>query len=364
MGVDAVYFDGEVARDNAVILNRVGSTLTFQGDTTPATVWSITGLHSIDPPTPGQPFRITHDDKPGARLIVRDQAFIDDLIAQNTHLKGGYSWRHLGQVLGWTAAGLAGLAALGYFAMTVLPQQVAGLLPQAWRQRVGTDMVSSIVGSAKRCDTAGSKTAIAAMVSALAESGTDIPAVSIEIYDLALVNAFAVPGGRIVLTRGLLNEASEASEVTGVLAHELGHVYHLHPEAQLVRFAGLQVLAGAISGGSSGDLITTAAGLATILRYTREAEREADTFARDVMVKASVDPMGLKHFFEKFMKLEGKTPVEPGKDASALDRIGNVFSTHPGTEERIKEIQPLPEGKTPVKIMTDQQFRDLQNACL
>jgi beta-barrel assembly-enhancing protease len=363
MTVEAVYFDGEIARDHAVTVQRVGSNLLFQGAATALTTWSIAGLHPIDPPTPGQPFRITHDNKPGARLIVRDQAFIDDLVAQNSHLKGGYSWRHLGHVLGWTAAGFAGLAALGYFAMTVLPQQVAGLLPQSWRQRMGEQVIVSLTGSAKKCDTAGSRAAIAAMVSALAESGVDIPAVQIDIYNMELVNAFAVPGGRIVLTRGLLNEASEASEVTGVLAHELGHVYHLHPEAQLVRFAGLQVLAGAVSGGASGDIISSAAGLAAILRYTRDAEREADTFARDVLVKASVDPIGLKHFFEKFMKLEGVKPGEAPKETSALDRIGNVFSTHPGTDERIKEIQPLPPGKTPVQIMTDQQFKDLQKAC-
>ena len=363
MAVAAVYFDGEIAREHAVTVTRVGSNLVFQGSETTPTTWNISGLHPIDAPTPGQPFRITHDDKPGARLIVRDQAFIDDLVAQNSHLKGGYSWRHLGHVLGWTAAGFAGLAALGYVAMTVLPQQVAGLLPQSWRQRMGEQIIGSLVGSTKKCDTAGSRTGIAAMVGALAESGVDIPSVQIDIYDMDMVNAFAVPGGRIVLTRGLLKEASDATEVAGVLAHELGHVYHLHPEAQMVRFAGLQVLAGAVSGGASGDLVSSAAGLAAILRYTRDAEREADTFARDVMVKASVDPIGLKHFFEKLMKLEGMKPGAPAKETSALDRIGNVFSTHPGTEDRIKEIQPLPAGKTPVQIMTDQQFKDLQKAC-
>jgi beta-barrel assembly-enhancing protease len=363
MGIDAVYFDGEIARDYAVTVRRVDSRLEFSGDATPLTSWSISGLHPIDPPTAGQPFRITHDNKPGARLIVRDQAFIDDLIAENSHLKGGYSWRHLGQVLGWTAGGLVALAGLGYLAFTVLPQQVAGLLPKSWRERMGSQVVSSLVGDAKKCDTAGSKTAISAMISALAEGGVEIPAISVEVYDMDLVNAFAAPGGRIVLTRGLLNEASEPSELTGVLAHELGHVYHLHPEAQLVRFAGLQIITSAISGGAGSDVITSAAGLATILRYTREAEAEADSFARDVMGKASVDPMGLKHFFEKIMKLEGSKPVAANEKPSALDKIGNVFSTHPGTEDRIKQIQPLPAGQKPVQIMTDQQFQDLKKAC-
>jgi beta-barrel assembly-enhancing protease len=363
MSIDAVYFDGEIARDHAVTLNRVGSNLEFQGRDVSPTTWSIAGLHPIDPPTEGQPFRITHDQKPGARLILRDQAFIDDLVAQNSHLKGGYSLRHIGQVLGWTAGGLVALAAIGYLAMTVLPQQIAGLLPQSWRDNMGSQVVTSLVGTAKRCETPGSQSATSAMLAALAESGVDLPAVSIEIYDMSLVNAFAAPGGRIVLTRGLIAEASDPAELTGVLAHELGHVYHLHPEAQLVRFAGLQILISAFSGGGGGDLVKNAAGLVTILRYTREAEREADSFARDVMQNAKVDPIGLKHFFEKIMKMEGAKPTEPDKTPSALDKIGNVFSTHPGTEDRIKEIEPLPSGVTPVKIMTDEQFQALKTAC-
>lgn len=363
MTIDAVYFDGEIARDHVVTLSRVGSNLEFQGKDVAPTIWSIAGLHPIDPPTEGQPFRITHDQKPGARLILRDQAFIDDLVAQNSHLKGGYSLRHIGQVLGWTAGGLAALVAIGYLAMTVLPQQIAGLLPQSWRSNMGNQVVNSLVGTTKRCETPGSQAATSAMLAALAESGIDLPSVSIQIYDMSLVNAFAAPGGRIVLTRGLIAESSDPAELTGVLAHELGHVYHLHPEAQLVRFAGLQILISAVSGGGGGDLASNAAGLVTILRYTREAEHEADVFARDVMQKAKVDPIGLKHFFEKIMKLEGAKPTEPDKTPSALDKIGSVFSTHPGTEDRIKEIEPLPLGVAPVKIMTDEQFQALKKAC-
>lgn len=363
MSVDAVYFDGETARDYTVTLRRVGSTLEFLGEHTPLTTWTIAGLHPIDPPSPGQPFRMTHDQKPGARLIFKDQTFIDDLLQQNSHLKGGYSWRHLGHVFGWTAAGLGGLALLGYISMTILPHHIAKILPSEMKNTWGTQVVNSIVGTAKRCETPGSKAAVSAMVAALAEGGSELPPVSVEVYDMDLVNAFAVPGGRVILTRGLINEASTPAEVTGVLAHELGHVYHLHAEAQLVRFSGVQILASLVSGGTSTDLVTTAAGLAAILRYTRDAETEADAFARSVMETASVDPIGLKNFFEKLMKLEGGAPKDQENSPSALDRIGNVFSTHPGTEDRIKEIKPLPAGKTPVTIMTEEQWQALRKAC-
>jgi beta-barrel assembly-enhancing protease len=364
MSVDAIYFDGETARDYPVTVRRIGASIEFLGERTPLTTWSIAGLHPIDPPASDQPFRITHDSKPGARLILRDHVFIDDLVLQSSHLKGGYSWRHLAQVLGWTAAGLIGLAGLGFLTMTVLPQQVAGLLPKSWLDNMGVQVVNQLAGAAKRCETAGSKAAISAMVAALAEGGAELPPISIEIYDMSLVNAFAAPGGRIVLTRGLINEASDPDEVIGVLAHELGHSYHLHSEAQLVRMFGLQILASAISGGTSGDLVTSAAGLAAILRYTRAAEKEADSFAREVMQKASIDTLGLKRFFEKMMKLEGAKPKQDNETPSALDRIGNVFSTHPGTEDRIKDIVPLPAGQKPIKVMTDEQWQALRKACI
>jgi beta-barrel assembly-enhancing protease len=363
MGVSGVYFDGETARDYQVNVSRSGPRLEFTGEGISPQSWSIAGLHPIDPPSPGQPFRITHDNKIGARLILRDEAFIQDLVAANPHLKGGYSWRHVGQIFGWTAGGLAALAATGYLFMTVLPQQVAGLLPQSFRNDMGTQVVRQVVGSAKLCDKTDARAGVSAMVAALSEGGIELPPVAIEIYDMGLVNAFAAPGGRIILTRGLINEASTPDEVIGVLAHEYGHVYHLHPEAQLVRIFGMQILASAISGGTSGDLITSAAGLAALLRYTRDAEREADLFARDVMTKASVDPIGLKNFFEKLLKLEGGKPKDANSETTALDRIGNVFSTHPGTEDRIKEIQPLPAGQTPKKVMTEEQWQALRKAC-
>lgn len=365
MAIEAVFFDGETARDRVVTLRKVDNDLEFVGADTPLTRWSIKGLHPIDPPTPGQAFRITHDNRPGARLVLRDQFFIDGLVAQNKHLRGGYGWRHVGHVLGWTIAGLAGATAVGYFLLTVLPSQVAGMLPDTWRNRAGDQVVKSLVSDAKRCQSVGGNEAVAAMVAALAEGKPDLPPVSVEIYDIPIMNAFATPGGRIIITRQLLNEADSPAEVTGVLAHEIGHVAHRHPETQLVRIAGLQILISTVTGGGGGDFTANVAGLAALLRYSREAELEADAYARDIMEAGSIDPMGLKRFFEKLVKLE-KTMLPDSDDnskKSVFDKIGNVFSTHPGTEDRIKNIVPLPADKKPVVIMTETQWLALKNIC-
>lgn len=361
MTIDAIYFDGEYARDRAVTITVDGHDIIFTGDGVPETRWSIAGLHPVDPPSSGQPFRITHSSKPGARLVIRDEDFIRTLIDNHRHLRGGYSWTHLRQVAAWTLGGIVGLAALGYVLVSFLPQKVAYILPDGWRNRVGEQVVKGLVENARRCDSAAGNAAKSAMIAALAEGNPDLPPVSMEIYDMALVNAFAAPGGKIIFTRGILEKADKPEEIAGILAHEIGHVAYRHPEVQLVRLTGLQVLISVMSGSNGGDITSNIAALAALLQYSREAEREADDYALSAMQKASIDPMGLRTFFEKIRKEEGST--SKSGQSSTLGKIGNVFSTHPGTEERIKRIVPMPTGQVPVQVLSPEQWQALKAIC-
>ncbi|MFT3672136.1 M48 family metallopeptidase [Aestuariivirga sp.] len=362
MAIDAIYFDGEYARDRAVTIAAQGSEIVFSGPDVPETRWSIAGLHPVDPPTSGQPFRVTHSSKPGARLVIRDEAFIRGLIDNHRHLRGGYSWAHLGQVAAWTGGGIVALAAIGYVLVSFLPQKVANILPDDWRNRVGDQVVNGLVNKARRCETPAGNAAKSAMIAVLAEGNPDLPPISMEVYDMQLVNAFAAPGGKIVFTRGILEKADKPEEIAGVLAHEIGHVAHRHPEVQLVRLTGLQVLISVMSGSNGGDITSNIAALATLLQYSREAEREADAFALETMQKASIDPMGLRTFFEKISKEEGGSSSSSGP-ASTFGKIGNIFSTHPGINDRIKNITPLPAGQVPVQVLTPEQWQALKTIC-
>lgn len=358
MAAIATYFDGQSARDHQVTLEKVGTDLVFSSATVPKTNWTIKGLHPLDPPTPGQPFRLTHEDRPGARLIVRDDAFIKVLVANSPHLKGSYSWRDIANIFGWTIGGLAAVAALTYISMVLLPDKIAKVLPNEWRNRIGREMEIVVVEGARICSTPKGDAALAAMISNLAQGAPDMPAISVHIYDVPILNAFAVAGGNIIMTRELIEKADAPEEVAGVLAHEIGHVYHLHPEAQLVRLTGMQVLASIFTGSNGGNTTTNAALLATILKYTRSAEAEADAYARETMVKASIDPMGLKTFFEKILKIEG-SKINNG----AFKALGTLFATHPGTEDRIKEITPLPAGQVAVPALTADEWQALKTIC-
>jgi beta-barrel assembly-enhancing protease len=361
MAVKGTYFDGETAFDHDVDVEFHGGQLVFSGPTVPQKTWSVSGLHPIDPPSEGQPFRLSHDAAIGARLIVRDYHLIDDIIATNPDLKGHYGIKHFKQVAIWTVAGLAAVAALGWFTLNFLPGQIAGLIPQTWRENTGKAMEASVVGPNKLCSNADGVKAMGKLVAAIAEGDPNMPPLQVNVYDLPIMNAFAVSGGRVIMTGELINQASNADEVTGVLAHEIGHVASLHPEEQLVRVSGLQLLVSVMTGSNGGDLVTNLAGVAAILQYSRDAEREADQYARDTMTKAKINTLGFKTFFEKLNKLE--KPLDAPDDKSAFDRMGSVLSTHPDTQERIKAIEPLPSGVTPVKLLTEQEWQALRSIC-
>jgi beta-barrel assembly-enhancing protease len=148
-----------------------------------------------------------------------------------------------------------------------------------------------------------------------------------------------------------------------VLAHEVGHVAHRHPEAQLIRMTGLQVLISVMSGSNGGTTGENAAAFAALLQYSRAAEREADAYARTSLVNAHIDPLGLKRFFEKILKIEHGNGADGGKPSAVLTKLGNIFATHPGTEERIKEITPLPAGIAPVTVLTPGAWEALKAIC-
>lgn len=360
MAGEGIYFDGRSAKARIVSVIEDGLMLSFQGEDTPQQRWSIKGLHPIDPPSPGQPYRLSHEDYPSQRLVIRDGELVARLVARSPHLKGGYSLRDIGHLLGWTVGGLAACAGLAYVALTLLPQPLAAMMPAGWRERTGLQMETAMAGSSKRCATPEGEHAIGTLLANLAEGTPDMPPVSVHVYDIPVLNAFAVNGGRIIVTSKLIAQADAPEELAGVLAHEIGHVAHHHPEAQSLRLAGMEILSSVISGSNGGSFASNVALLATVLRHSRAAESEADAYAEDMLTHASIDTQGMKRFFEKVLKLEGGSKPEAN---STLAEIGNIFATHPGTEERIKQIKPLPPGVTPKPAMPDAEWKALKKIC-
>ncbi|KAB2963759.1 M48 family metallopeptidase, partial [Zoogloea sp.] len=123
------------------------------------------------------------------------------------------------------------------------------------------------------------------------------------------INAFAAPGGVVVVNSALLEAARNAEEVAGVLAHEIAHVELRHSLHQLARSAGLRIIVAALFG-DYGSLGGWAAQLGE-LKFSRDAEREADLRALDRLTETGIDPQGLPAFFETLSRQEGADGLRP-----------------------------------------------------
>jgi predicted Zn-dependent protease len=284
--------------------------------------------------------------------VIGDATLLAALEKAAPHLSGAINYSRIARKAAWVGAGIAAIAGLCYLVLVFAPQQIAYLLPESWREKLGSQLETSFVENAKLC-AASDHILLRKLAARLTDGDSDVPPFMLRIYDMSMVNAFALPGGHIVVTGGLVKTAGSGDEVAGVIAHEIGHAAYRHPEAQIVRAMGLQVILGMVSGGGS-DTISGLAGLMAVLRYSREAEREADGFAQELLVAAQIDPLALARFFERMKKLAGD-------DGDGL--LGGVLSTHPVTDERIAAIKPLPEGVAARPALSEADWQNLRDIC-
>ena len=186
---------------------------------------------------------------------------------------------------------------------------------------------------------------------------------TIKVIDSDEINAFALPGGFFYVNSGLVLRADEESELAGVMAHEIAHVTARHgtknaTKGELTQLAMIPlILLG--PGGWAGYGIYQGLNFFIplgYLKFSRDAEREADFLGLQYMYKAGYDPNAYVTFFEKVQVEERRRPGS----------IPKVFSTHPPTPERIQNTQKEIATILPVReqyIVTTSEF-DLVKARL
>lgn len=149
-------------------------------------------------------------------------------------------------------------------------------------------------------------------------------------------NAFALPGGQIVVTDALVQLLRDAPDViTGVLAHELGHVEHRHGLDMMVRAGLVGAVVGVVLGDASGFLAAIPATLLT-QSYSRDAEREADEFAAFLLDRAGIAPAVMATFFERMQRGAAPRPGDAGAPRGPAAELPIAISSHPDAEERIR----------------------------
>ena len=163
------------------------------------------------------------------------------------------------------------------------------------------------------------------------------------------INAFALPGGYVFVSRGAMEVSDNEAQLAGVMAHELSHVALRHGTNQATKAmlaeTGLGIF-GAVFGDTTGGALLTQLGSFTaggvLLRYSRTAESQADVMGTQVLYDAGYDPRAMAQFFEKLeAETKGKNPPE-------------FFSDHPNPEHRVERVDeeveklggPLPNARS------------------
>ena len=250
----------------------------------------------------GDSLRLGHRDREGWRLVLLqpiEPAVMAVLPVRTGSLTARVSRRTMVVLVSLTvvASVLAGL-------LVFAPQILARHLPMSLERKIGS--AYELPASFVRCDDRDAQAALNALVDRL-DPQARRDGFTIELLEVDAVNAAALPGGRMVLFKGLVDEAGGAEgidAVAGVLAHEIAHVRRRHVATAMVRELGLSAIITAMGGGA---VAGNAGGLLS-MSYGRRAEAEADRDAVAALRRAGIDPRPTANFFHALSDDEAEIP--------------------------------------------------------
>ncbi len=345
MGIAARYHDGLTAAVHAVDLDHAAGMLVVRaGDGAELARWPTGDLFAV--PSRKHELRLGANGLPaGARVVVTGRENVGRVLATLpvlTEKRRQQTGREIRIAVTATVA-LAAVIVAYLYGVPLLAGRIAGLVPPAWEQSLGETVARQMEaslgdsGGLVACDTdpdSLANRAIARFGAAVLEGSGSPFELDITVVKSDIPNAFALPGGRVFFFSALLDQAETPDEFAGVLAHEVGHVAYRHGMEQLISTAGTGALIGFILGDMTG--ISVAAGLgATIIdaRFSRDAERQADSFAAQAAERMDFNPAGLADLINRV-----------GADDDFARALA-LLSTHPLTEDRKAALEVLSQQR-------------------
>jgi predicted Zn-dependent protease len=206
---------------------------------------------------------------------------------------------------------------------------IADRIPVQQEQQFGRRVFENMQRTLKLQDS-GRDAALVKSVGARLTAGSRFQ-YEFHVADDPAINAFAVPGGVIVVHTGLLRATRKPEELAGVLAHEVQHVEQRHSLKALIKETGMRGLWAAVSGDLGGTLAGQAAVQLGSLRFSRDAERDADLRGFEALVNQDIDPQGMVDFFGTMARAAGASPPA-------------WLSTHPASEARQQQLRAMREA--------------------
>lgn len=231
----------------------------------------------------------------------------------------------------WWGSAVGFVAALGlllWFGSDLVVEWAVARIPIAWEQKLGEAVYQDVLSKETVLKEGPAVGAVQEMTRRMTAKIPDNPYhVNVSVVQSPVVNAFALPGGYVVVFTGLLKKAESGEEVAGVLSHELNHVLQRHGMERMVKMLGLAAVISIVAGDQQG-LIGLARQLGlelATLKFGRTQETEADVAGIKLLSAARIAPDGMIRFFERLSDND-KGRVE-------------LLSTHPMSAARVERLK-------------------------
>jgi Zn-dependent protease with chaperone function len=357
-----LYFDGQVATPREVIVKfGDASLMVLDTNDMPVTHWPLATLRNVA--GAGTALSLTPDQTGAERLSVDDPSMIEALRAVCPDLDAQRPiprkrWR---KIAIWGAAAILSVYLIVFHLIPSLSNQLAELIPPDAEIAMGEAMSGKfaqlITGfeDPNYCANPEGARALSKLTTQLEmEAGVHVP-LNVQVLEHKMTNAFALPGGQIVITSGLLALADTPEEVAGVLAHEIGHVAHRDPTRLTLRSAGVAGILGVFLGDFTGAGATVALSEALLSTgYQREAEAAADEFAFELMMRQGLPTTPFASFFLKLGEQSGETPT-----------LLTHLASHPDLKRRAAKATTADTigENTFEPALSDQQWVALRGIC-
>ncbi|MNS12826.1 TPR repeat-containing protein YfgC precursor [compost metagenome] len=320
-------YDGVTSRPSRVHLEPKPDGLMWRLDEGENATWPYAEVRVLQGRWPGQPVRLQH----GRQAIVVADARI--LAAMATAAPGAGFQPALGRgaLAGRAAASLLGVGILvaGFvqWGNPAMASLLAPHVPVAWEEKLGQLVVDRMAPVEKRCTTTARVEQVEQVLKSLLAAEPSPFNYKVIILESDEVNAFAAPGGYIVIHEALLNRTRSAEELAGVLAHEVQHIHQRHVTRHMLEAFGAQAVATVVMGDTG---LGTMALLLGVLHYGQALETEADREGMRLMQAAKLDPRAMVRFFREELA-----------DDDAPSGWQAWLSTHPELADRVRRLEGM-----------------------
>ena len=316
---------------------------------------------------------ISHPLFPDWSIYTSDRSILNNpLLKNNSFILTQLNKAKRKRIFNWSVAGfisflIIALPLLLVFNIDLLSSIVAGQIPASWEEELGKSTLAQYQIENDMMDDESAENFLSPLFDPMIEAAnSERYEFHFYIVDDKSLNAFALPGGYVVIHSGLILRADTAEELLGVVAHEISHVTEQHGIRNIISTAGVYLIVSALIGDVNGILATIASASPLLINqsYSRKFEAAADEKGYGLLMASNINPRGLSDFFEKIMEEEKEMleMIENDTTRSLIKGTLGFLSSHPATQERIDNLRAMWENSHGSYRDLGESFKELKTA--